>query len=634
MSLRPLLLALLVAVPTGAQAQNKLNDGQIQLKIKLPTEPGGSTFAEPNDGDLDRYFNLARCLCDTDSDTKEYRIEYSWIAPAPTSTPTEPLHPWSGEGCDAEMTSTRDAACVEHTVFTPVELATVKTVDYDARDLMLNDAERAASCPSIKRTVHHWVVTQTGSTWDGDDLRFKVDHDIVADMQAPPIPTELTLVPRESAIVLQWDPPTDFTDIEYYQALCSKADGTKAHNSPTNTARYQTPTSQCGVDYNYDIPPATVTNPGDGSVAPLPDALAALDEAFVCGEASQQASSITLSNLDNGTAYRVVLVSVDRSHNLAATYIDRPITPVPVTDFWETIHEGGPDVQGGFCVAQVGRGGDGLGGALVVAAAALIAVRRRRRRRRLARWTLLGLVAMPLVASAQPTYSPYWDSDDTDEVGLSEPAWVLNARLGPYVPSIDKNFMSPGPYAQVFKNDSVMFAVDLHRVWSLSFGQVGVGGTAGYYSNSALAFEDGTTPGDPDRERADGNLTRLSIVPLHLTATFRATVLDDRWGVPIVPYARAGLAYDVWWIKTPNDTLSEIGDNRALGGTLGLVAAVGLAVRAERIDADAASSMRGGGIEHAGFFAELELGYIDGFGNEKKLSVGDTTWFGGITFEF
>jgi hypothetical protein len=637
MSIRPLILALVLAVPAGAHAQNKLNDGKIELTLKLPAENGGSSFTTPNTDYLARYFNVSRCVCDTDSDTKEYRIEYRWVDPAPTPTPTELLRPWSGEGCNAAMSSTRDAQCLDHPTFTPAELATVKTVDYDARDLMLHDAERAVGCPSAVRAVQHWVVTQTGNEWDGEDLRFKLAADLNADMLAPPIPDELTLVPREGGIVLSWEALSDTTDVQYFQALCSKADGTKVHDEPTHEARYETPTMMCGASYDYALPPATVTNPGTEPTAELPAALAALDEAFVCGEASGTARSITLDELEDGQAYRVVLVSVDRSRNLSGVYVDRPITPKPVTDLWEVIHENDDGVAGGFCVAQVGRGAGGAGGAALIAVATLVAVRRRRRRRgagRAARLLLLGLVLVPTMAAAQPTYSPYWEADDDDEVGVAEPAWVLGARLGPYVPSIDKNFMAPGPYAQVFKNDSVMFAVDLHRVWQLEFGQVGFGGTAGYYTNSALAFEDGTTPGDPERERADDNLTRLSIVPLHLTATFRATILDDRFGIPVVPYVRGGLAYNVWWIKTPSDEIAEVDGDRARGGTLGVVGAAGLAIRAERIDADATASMRDGGIEHAGFFAEVEVGYVDGFGDKTKLSVGDTTWFGGVAFEF
>ena len=73
----------------------------------------------------------------------------------------------------------------------------------------------------------------------------------------------------------------------------------------------------------------------------------------------------------------------------------------------------------------------------------------------------------------------------------------------------------------------------------------------------------------------------------------------------------------------------------ALGASLGYQLAVGLALRAERIDRQSAYSMRNElGIEHAGFYAEYSLGKVDGFGSDTKLSVGDATWFAGVDFEF
>ncbi|HEU5055285.1 MAG TPA: hypothetical protein VFU21_02115, partial [Kofleriaceae bacterium] len=71
------------------------------------------------------------------------------------------------------------------------------------------------------------------------------------------------------------------------------------------------------------------------------------------------------------------------------------------------------------------------------------------------------------------------------------------------------------------------------------------------------------------------------------------------------------------------------------GGSLGWQATAGIAVRAERIDPDAEQSLRNElGIEHAGLVIEATHARVDGFGSDRKLSVGDTTWFGGINFEF
>ena len=61
---------------------------------------------------------------------------------------------------------------------------------------------------------------------------------------------------------------------------------------------------------------------------------------------------------------------------------------------------------------------------------------------------------------------------------------------------------------------------------------------------------------------------------------------------------------------------------------------MGLAIRAERVDSDAAISMRNSGIQHAGFYGEWSVGKVDGFGTDTKLSVGDSTWFAGVNFEF
>jgi hypothetical protein len=76
------------------------------------------------------------------------------------------------------------------------------------------------------------------------------------------------------------------------------------------------------------------------------------------------------------------------------------------------------------------------------------------------------------------------------------------------------------------------------------------------------------------------------------------------------------------------------GTNKALGASLGVQGSIGLAIRAERIDPSAAVSMRQSGIQHAGVYAELSLAKVDGFGSSTKLSVGDTTWFAGVDFEF
>ena len=253
----------------------------------------------------------------------------------------------------------------------------------------------------------------------------------------------------------------------------------------------------------------------------------------------------------------------------------------------------------------------------------------------------------PSAARAQAP-SPYWDgtnNDDTTEVDDKDLVrWHVGVRVGPYTPDIDSQFgMTPGPYADMFGGARYTPMIDIDRILWTGFGQLGVGGSIGYMQKTANAWADGSTPGDPMRMRSPGDENTFRLLPLALTATYRLTWFDDEYGVPIVPYVRGGLAYYMWWVRSNGKTAAACWDGThtqgcdaddALGASLGVVGSIGIAIRAERIDAAAASSMKQGGIQHAGFYGELSLAKVDGFGSGTKLSVGDATWFAGVDFEF
>lgn len=650
MSLRPLVPVLAIALlAPGTAAADQLNGGKIKLVLKLPPENGGSGYIDPNPDYVQRYFNGARCACDVGGSEQQYRIEYSW-ATDPATPPGQMVDVWTGVGCAGAMDGTRATVCTHQPPITDPGTALDHTLqrEYRVKDLVV-DPDMPLVCGSTKVTGEHWAVTQTGDTWDMDNRDHltttppgasSVTDGVAFDLDPPPLPDQITAIALEGGISLSWDPiAVEADDVKYFQALCSKADGSAAHSRPTSTRQYETPRTLCGVETDIGLTPATLTNPVGTAGGELPELLGQLNEAFICGQSAGSTGGITLEGLTDKEPYWVVLLSIDPSGNASGVYIDRPITPQSVIDFWEELNEEDGNVAGGFCVAQVGRDG-AAGSAVVVGLAALVALRRRRRaagRAAGAAAALIGLalVSAPRTASAQESFSPYWQDDDAATSGMPVARWTLGIRLGPYKPSIDAKFDSdPGPYERTFKARAYMFAVDLHRVWNVARGQLGIGGTAGYFTNSALAFQDNTDPGDPNRPRATGNLTRFSMVPLELTAIYRASIFDDEMGVPVVPYLRGGVGYDIWWSRAPSGDLSMAGSDRALGASIGLVAAAGIAVRAERIDGDAARSMQDSGLEHAGFFAEVEGSWIDGFGNDQRLSLGDVTWFGGINFEF
>lgn len=280
---------------------------------------------------------------------------------------------------------------------------------------------------------------------------------------------------------------------------------------------------------------------------------------------------------------------------------------------------------------------------------------RRRTRVQLAQVTSAALVL--LLATRAHAQAPYWEDpshtdtatepEDFGEVGVVK--WHVGVRLGPYIPGIDdqvgtKNSAGKGPYQAMFGGYNLMPMVDVDRVLWSDFGQLGVGLSVGYLGKSAKAFQ--TTPYSfaPDLfPRSQGDSTSFHLLPLAVSAVYRFTYLDDAYGIPVFPYARAGLAYYVWWSTAPNGDFATVCKNggmppcdesKAAGASAGFVGSIGLSIRAERVDAAAARSMRESGIQHAGFYGELSMGKVDGFGSDTKLSVGDTTWFAGAEFEF
>ena len=201
-----------------------------------------------------------------------------------------------------------------------------------------------------------------------------------------------------------------------------------------------------------------------------------------------------------------------------------------------------------------------------------------------------------------------------------------------------------GPYEQMFGGYSILPMLDIDYFFLRGVGQFGVGASIGYMGKKEHAWQAGSDPMSANRPRAPGDDNKFRLFPLSINAVYRLTYLDDNYGVPIIPYARGGIAYYVWWVTAPNGDFAKscVGPNTtdtcpkttAAGASLGVVGSLGLALRAERIDASAARSMRESGIEHAGFYAEYSIGKVDGFGSDKKLSVGAATWFAGVDFEF
>jgi hypothetical protein len=714
------------------------------LELQIFRDGGFSPSSDPEEEA--RYFNFAHCTCSAEVRGMETEFRLKLELQMHTQQIDEPLELWLGDFCDDNLQ--RPNTCVLAQTIADIDTLAIgpETVPFNTAET-LSDNPNTVACPDREGEASVWTLVDVGGDGMYDDVgQLKIPFDT----QAPPSPANPVADPGENAVLVTWEAPVSRAeDVLHYQALCARADtGAPAFVPPTDTPRYQTASQLCGSTNGGvtllpiavgakplpgptpDAPPPDAALPDAAPPAPdaappidVPAGLTQLDPAFICGSTGGGATEIRIEGLENGVDYFVAVVAIDFSGNLAGVVFTSSLTPQPVTDFWEDLHDDGSEVEGGFCLISTTFGGGGwlaealrgfrdatlaktafgrgltrafyavsdavapviegsivlriLAGILlapfivlallwhalglpVLVGLAVLAVWLRRRRRsaralRLARIAAATAIVVGLAASAsaQSSNDPYWSdpyvSGEEEGYDIAEPHWHVGLRVGPYTPGIDAQLggADPGPYERMFGGYAIMPVLDVDWLFLRRFGQLGVGGSIGFMGKTANAFEATADPMDPDPPRSDGDETTFRLLPIAITAVYRLTYLDDRFGVPIIPYVRGGLSYYLWWSGAPNGNTSVVltpegcspsmdgcDVNRARGASLGVQGSIGLAIRAERVDKDAARSMRDGGVEHAGFYAELQMAKVDGFGNEKKLSVGDTTWFAGVDFEF
>jgi hypothetical protein len=131
-----------------------------------------------------------------------------------------------------------------------------------------------------------------------------------------------------------------------------------------------------------------------------------------------------------------------------------------------------------------------------------------------------------------------------------------------------------------------------------------------------------------DLKTPSGDQTGLRLIPLSAALVYRAEALRERFGSPLVPYAKLGLDCTLWQMT---DTSKASVDGR----TLGWHAAVGVSLDLSSLDPEAAYAMdQEVGINETALFFEGARYRLDGFGSGTALHVGDTTWFAGLMLAF
>ncbi len=267
------------------------------------------------------------------------------------------------------------------------------------------------------------------------------------------------------------------------------------------------------------------------------------------------------------------------------------------------------------------------------------------------------------------------------DVPASPQHLMVEVKFGPYVPHIGDTISLHGSttYSDVFGDQSS--AKGSVPPWGLlgqgevdyqffhGFGVLGIGISAGYHYRTAKQFVleptrnaycsvlDNGSGGrkylfeaQPDKGLPAKEVTysdcisddedKLNVVPLSLLLSYRFDVLDKRFGIPIIPYMKVGLAYYVWWFGNSNSYVAEIKDRdgnslEAKGASLGLTLHPGIALDLSALDPSAARAIdQEIGLNRVTVFAEMNYAWVNGFGRGNKLDLSDTTFSAGLGFEF
>ena len=237
------------------------------------------------------------------------------------------------------------------------------------------------------------------------------------------------------------------------------------------------------------------------------------------------------------------------------------------------------------------------------------------------------VVLMAAIGASAPAYASRPDSDLTT-VGIG-----LEFKGGPYSGEIQNET----GFSDVFDDESrPLFTLGLDLQVFRGFGTVTVGGTVGFlqYTGKALFAKDAETDGGA--VSSDTNV--FNLVPMTLVVGYRFDYLADLTWIPLVPYAKGGLAYYIWWATDGVGNLqrqtNDDGDRlTARGGTFGVTGTLGLAFMLNKIEPRVAQSLFANtGIRGTYVFVEMTGSNVDDFGGDG-FDLSDFNWSIGLYME-
>jgi hypothetical protein len=217
--------------------------------------------------------------------------------------------------------------------------------------------------------------------------------DVQLDGEAPPKPSNVRVKGGNEALAVSWDAieKSAVDDMQGYVLFCSRDDRpvfAGENDEPAFNPPYETLQTLCGMATAQPLLAAGQTaqtgSPlgpdGTAVVPPLP--FVERRKTYACTDLLTTQTSERLFRLQNHITYLVGIASVDDRGNISDITEAIAQQPIPTVDFYRDYRAEGGSAEGGFCTVAPPSRAVGPGGWLAsgVLAAALALVGRRRRR--------------------------------------------------------------------------------------------------------------------------------------------------------------------------------------------------------------------------------------------------------------
>jgi len=210
---------------------------------------------------------------------------------------------------------------------------------------------------------------------------------------------------------------------------------------------------------------------------------------------------------------------------------------------------------------------------------------------------------------------------------------MLELHGGAFTPGVDDGLGNGNtPYGDIFGTSMTLLSLHVdYEMWQ-GFGTLALGGGLGYgWVNGKALSSDG--------EKTDDDVG-FNIVPLTISLVYRWDWLEVKYGVPFVPYFKAGLSGTIWWATDAKDDIANTrgpnGEERTGAGlTLGWHVAAGLQFLLDIFSPGMAQQFdEESGVNNSYIFVEVMHSDVDDFGSDSSIDLSADAVSFGLAFEF